>query len=44
MWLVVTVTIAGVVPATEYLKESGLPMTGRGELVVDSVSVTQSVT
>ncbi len=33
-----TIFFVGVVPATEYLKESGLPMTSRGELIVDKVS------
>ena len=41
--------VAGVIPATDFLKESGLPMTGRGEVVVDQVclslqnSLTQNI-
>ena len=31
----------GVVPATDFLKDSGLPMTGRGEVVVDEVRITK---
>ena len=28
----------GVVPATNFLKDSGLPMSGRGEVLVDKVN------
>ena len=30
--------LTGVVPATDYLKDSGLPLSTRGELIVDKVS------
>lgn len=32
-------SITGVVPATTFLKESGLPITGRGEVLVDKVKL-----
>ena len=32
-----TVVSTGVVPATTFLKDSGVPMTSRGEVVVDKV-------
>ena len=31
----VVIAGVGVVPATEFLKDSGLPLSGRGEVVVD---------
>ncbi len=34
-WLLLCYT--GVVPATEFLKDSGVPMTPRGEVIVDKV-------
>ena len=32
----------GVVLATDFLKDSGLPMTGRGQVIVDEVRMTLS--
>ena len=29
--------LTGVVPATDFLKDSGIPMTSRGEVIVDEV-------
>ena len=37
------VCFTGVMPATDYLKESDLPLTSRGEVEVDEVRVAAAV-